>query len=74
VNHLRLVVASTILTLIRVTERLFGPTPDPPGQATDNGAGWTARHAEGGEVHPSTNDGIPIQLNPGQRWEKELDE
>jgi hypothetical protein len=43
-NHLRLVAASTILTTIRILERLFGPTPDPPGQATDNGAGWTARH------------------------------
>jgi hypothetical protein len=43
-NHLRLVAASTILTTIRLVERLFGPTPDPPGELTDNGAGWTARH------------------------------
>jgi hypothetical protein len=44
-NHLRLVAASTILAALRLVERLFGPTPDPPGQATSNGAGWTARHA-----------------------------
>jgi hypothetical protein len=59
-----------------MTRHETDPITDPTRELGDNhpGARTTRPYAQGGEVKPSTSDGIPVWLNPGRRWDKELDE